>query len=95
MDMISELVVNVLASAILLGFGYLYGQYRERRLHLGKNLEEYEFYPFELDEKKNLFFEMEMFNTGVSHFLRQRDNIAAWQLILISRCHDQNGYGLG
>ena len=41
MDMFSELVVNVLASAILLGFGYLYGQYRERRLHLGKNLEEY------------------------------------------------------
>jgi Co/Zn/Cd efflux system component len=48
--MLSEIVINVLASAILLVFGYFGGQYRERKSHQGKNLEEYEFYPFALDE---------------------------------------------
>jgi predicted transcriptional regulator YheO len=85
MDMFSELLVNVFASAVLLGFGYLYGKYRERRLNQGKVLEEYDFYPFDLDEKKTLFLDMGKFNTAVSHFLSHRDNIASGQLILIGQ----------
>jgi len=54
MEMFSELAINVSASILLLGFGYLYGKYRERRLQQGKVLEEYDFYPFELDENKIL-----------------------------------------
>ena len=86
--MFSELLINVLASAILLVFGYFGGQYRERRLHGGKNLEDYEFYPFALDEKKNLYFDIEQFSTGVRHFLKNRDNSAARQLILVGQQND-------
>ena len=85
MGMFSELLINVLASAILLVFGYLYGQYRERRLNQGKVLEEYSFYPFALDEKKNLLLDWEKFNTGVHYFLTHRDHIASGQLILIGQ----------
>ncbi len=86
--MFSEVVINVFASAILLVFGYLGGQYRERRLNRGKNLEEYEFYPFTLDEKKILFFDLEKFRTGVQYFLKHRDNFAARQLILVGQQND-------
>ncbi len=86
--MFSEIIINVFASAILLVFGYLGGQYRERRLHRGKNLEEYEFYPFALDEKKILFFDLEKFRTGVHYFLKHRDSFAARQLILVGQQND-------
>ncbi len=86
--MLSEIVINVLASAILLVFGYFSGQYRERRSRQGKNLEEYEFYPFALDEKKNLYFDLKKFCMGVRHFLSHRDYFAARQLILVG---EQNG----
>ena len=85
MDMISELVVNILASAMLLGFGFVYGKYRERRLHGGRMLEDYDFYPFDLDDKKVLFLDIDKFNNGVSHFLGHRDNRAARQLLLIGQ----------
>ncbi len=86
--MFAEVLINLFASAILLLFGYLSGQYRERRLHGGKNLEEYEFYPFALDEKNVLFFDLEKFCAGVGHFLRHRDNSAAQQLILVGEQND-------
>jgi predicted transcriptional regulator YheO len=85
MEMFSELAINVTASILLLGFGYLYGKYRERRLQQGKVLEEYDFYPFELDEDKVLFFDLDKFNSGVGHFLDRRDNMAARQLVLIGQ----------
>ena len=40
MEVFAELAVNVLASVILLGFGFLGGKYRERGLQKGRNLEE-------------------------------------------------------
>ena len=85
MEMFSELAINVSASILLLGFGYLYGKYRERRLQQGKVLEEYDFYPFELDENKALYFDLDKFNSGVGHFLDRQDNIAARQLVLIGQ----------
>lgn len=86
--MIAEVLINVFASAILLVFGYLGGQYRERRLHGGKNLEEYDFYPFALDDKKVLFFDLDKFCAGVRYFLKHRDNSAAQQLILVGQQND-------
>ncbi len=83
--MFSELLVNVFASAVLLVFGYFGGQYRERRLHQGKNLDEYGFYPFALDENNVLFFDLDKFCTGVRHFLKHRDNLAVRQLILVGQ----------
>jgi hypothetical protein len=66
--MLSEIVINVLASAILLVFGYFGGQYRERKSHQGKNLEEYEFYPFALDENILSKDEYEKALAGKRHF---------------------------
>ncbi len=83
--MFSELLINVFASAVLLVFGYFGGQYRERRLHQGKNLDEYGFYPFALDEDKVLFFDLDKFCTGVRHLLKRRDNFAARQLVLVGQ----------
>jgi hypothetical protein len=76
MEVFTELVGNVLASVILLGFGFLFGKYRERRLQQGRNLEEYDFYPFDVDEDKTLFLDLQRFSDGVSHLLRHRDPAA-------------------
>ena len=85
MEVFLELGVNVLASVILLGAGFAIGNYRERRRQRGRNLEEYDFYPFGLDEQKMLFFDLDKFSAGVSHLLRHRDATAAGQLILIGQ----------
>ena len=81
--MLSEIIINVFASVILLVFGYFGGQYRERQSRHGKNLEEYDFYPFALDEKNNLYFDLEKFSIGVLYFIKNRDYYAARQLILV------------
>ena len=81
--MFTELLVDIGASVILLLFGFLFGKFRERKLQGGTNLDEYEFYPFDLDDNKNLFFDIDKFKAGVSHLLRNQDNTAARQLILI------------
>lgn len=81
--MLFEFAINIFASAILLAFGYLSGQYRGRRYYQGKNLEDYEFYPFALDATNNLYFDLRKFSRGVDHFLRHRDYFAAQQLILV------------
>lgn len=85
MELFSELAINVLASVILLGFGFLFGKYRERKLQQGRNLEEYDFYPFDVDQDKHLFFDLDRFSDGVRHLLRHRDRTAAQQLILIGQ----------
>lgn len=85
MEVFSELAIDVFASVILLGFGFLFGKYRERRLQHGRNLEEYDFYPFDVDEKKHLFLDLDRFSDGISHLLRHRDQTAAEQLILIGQ----------
>ena len=65
----TELIVDIAASAILLLFGFLFGKFRERKMQAGKNLDDYEFYPFDLDEKKNLFFDVKKFNAAVAYFI--------------------------
>lgn len=86
--MIGELIVNVMASVILLGFGFVFGKFRERRAQAGKNLEEYDFYPVALDENRALHFDVGRFCKGVRHFLKHRDRTAARQLILIGEQND-------
>lgn len=86
--MLGELVINVMASVILLGFGFAFGKYRERKARVGRNLEDYDFYPFSLDDKRVLYFDMDMFKSGVRHLLSHRDDMAARQLILIGEQND-------
>lgn len=89
--MLAEIFVNVLASAVLLVFGYFGGKYRERKFYQGKNLEEYEFYPFGIDDKQRLYFDRDKFTAGVRHFLKHRDYFAAQQLILVGEQNDVDG----
>ena len=86
--MLIELLVNVAASAVLLAFGFLIGKFRERRSRDGKKLEEYDFYPFALDENKVLYFDLEKFCVGIRHFLKRRDYYAAQQLIIVGEQND-------
>jgi predicted transcriptional regulator YheO len=83
-----DLLVNLVASVILLGFGYLVGKYRERRLQRGKNLEEYHFYPFTLDSSQHLFFDSEKFREAVRYFLKHTDRVASRQLVLVGQQND-------
>ena len=93
--MFMELAINILASAILLFGGFAWGKHRERKLQLGKNLEEYEFYPFGLDEHRCLFFDEGKFNKAVRYFLKRRDATAARQLILVGQQNDVDNLLLG
>lgn len=88
MDWISSpWVINIFSglavSALLFFVGYLYGKYRERKKYWGKNLEEYDFYPFNLDSSNRPFFDLKDFRLGIYYFLKHRDYLAARQLILL------------
>jgi len=48
-SIIVPILSEVTVSLILFVGGYLIGKYRERKSLMGKNLEEYDFYPFEVD----------------------------------------------
>lgn len=88
----SPWLVNILSglivSVILFGFGYLIGKRRERNKFKGRNIEEYDFYPFDLDGEKHLYFNSKDFRLGIYYFLKNRDYLAARQLILLG---EQNG----
>lgn len=83
----SPWLINILSglivSLILFGIGYLIGKKKEREKYKGKNLEEYDFYPFDLDPEKRLFFDIKDFRLGIYYFLKNRDYLAARQLILL------------
>ena len=57
----------------------------------GKNLDDYAFYPFDLDGKKNLFLDVKKFNATVTYFISRRDNTATRQLILIGEQNNVEG----
>ncbi len=80
---IENVIAGLLGSAIVFGGGFLVGRYRERRRARGRNLEDYDFYPFEVDRDHFAHFDLEDFRLGVQHFLRRSDPIAARQLIFI------------
>lgn len=86
--MLLEVVINVLASAILVFGGFVGGKYRERRLQKGRNLEDYDFYPFGVDDTRQLFFDLEKFRQAVRYFLKHRDDVAARQLIIVGQQND-------
>lgn len=83
----SPWLVNILSglivSFILFGIGYFIGKKKEREKYKGKNLEEYDFYPFDLDKDKRLYFDLKDFRLGIYYLLKNRDYLAARQLILL------------
>src|SRR5437763_1938872 len=82
----SELSVNVIASIIVsllvLVAGFLWGEYKEQRRKFGRNLEEYDFYPFMVTRENFGEFSLRDFRLGMHYFLKNEDHTAARQLIL-------------
>src|SRR5437667_9137438 len=83
----SELSINVVASIIVslffLAAGFLWGKYKERRRKFGRNLEEYDFYPFTVSRENFGEFSLKDFRLGMHYFLKNNDYTAARQLIFI------------
>jgi len=82
-DITINIIASVIASLILLGAGFLWGKYKERR-KFGRNLEEYDFYPFDIDRDNIPRFNLKDFRLGVHYFLKNNDYTAARQLIFIA-----------
>jgi predicted transcriptional regulator YheO len=91
---LSDLATNLLVSLMVFAIGYLIGKRRERALLAGRNLEQYDFYPFAVDKDGFPAFSLPDFERAARHLLRHRDALAAAQLIVLG---EQNGvrYQLG
>jgi predicted transcriptional regulator YheO len=81
-DVVINVVASVIASLILLSAGFAWGKYRERK-RFGRNLEEYDFYPFTINRDNVPEFNLKDFRLGVHYFLKNNDRTAAQQLIFI------------
>lgn len=81
-DITINVIASIIASVILLAIGYLWGKYKERR-RFGRNLEEYDFYPYTINRDNVPEFNLNNFRLGVHYFLKNKDHTAARQLIFI------------
>ncbi len=83
----SELGINVIASIIaslfFLAAGFVWGKYKERRRKFGRNLEEYDFYPFTVTRENFGEFSLKDFRLGMHYLLKNEDHTAARQLLFI------------
>ena len=91
----SELSINVIASIIVslvfLAAGFVWGKYKERRHRFGRNLEEYDFYPFTVTRENFGEFSLKDFRLGMHYFLKNNDYTAARQLIFIGEQNNVRG----
>ncbi len=76
-------LTEVIVSLLLFAGGYAIGKYRERKRLKGKNLEEYDFYPFDMDRNNIPQFSVKDFRLGIYSFLKHKDYTAAKELIFI------------
>lgn len=81
-DITINVIASIIASVILLIAGFLWGKYKERR-RFGRNLDEYDFYPFTINRDNLAEFNLKDFRLGVHYFLKNNDYLAARQLIFI------------
>src|SRR3954467_13244379 len=81
-DITINVIASIVASAIFLGLGFVWGKYKERR-RFGRNLEDYDFYPYTINRDNLPEFNLKDFRLGVHYFLKNNDYTAARQLIFI------------
>jgi predicted transcriptional regulator YheO len=81
-DVTVNAIASIIASLVLLGAGFLWGKYKERRKY-GRNLEDYDFYPFTINRENFPEFNLKDFRLGMHYFLKNNDYTAARQLIFI------------
>lgn len=82
-EWISTMLSEFTASALLVAAGFLVGRYRERRHIKGRDLHQYDFYPYVATPEKFAEFSLKDFRLGVHVLLRSHDARAARQLIFI------------
>jgi len=82
-SLLVPVITEVVVSLLLFAGGYFIGKYKEILSERGKNLEEYDFYPFEVDKNNFPEFNLKDFRLAVHYFLKNKDNTAAQQLIFI------------
>jgi len=81
-DITINIIASIIASGVLVGAGYLWGKYKERR-RFGRRLEEYDFYPYTINRDNFPEFNLKDFRLGMHYFLKNTDPTAARQLIFI------------
>ncbi|MEY2539837.1 MAG: hypothetical protein QOG67_3577 [Verrucomicrobiota bacterium] len=81
-DIAINVIASIIASAVLIAAGFVWGKYKERR-KFGRNLEEYDFYPFTVNRDNVPEFNLNNFRLGMHYFLKNNDYTAARQLIFI------------
>ena len=89
-DITVNVIASIIASLILLAAGFLWGKYKERR-KFGRNLEEYDFYPFTINRENIPEFNLKDFRLGMHYFLKNNDYTAARQLIFIGEQNNVRG----
>jgi predicted transcriptional regulator YheO len=92
----SELGINIIASIIVsvifLAVGFVWGKYKERVRKFGRNLDEYDFYPFTVTRENFGEFSLKDFRLGMHYFLKNEDFTAARQLIFIGEQNNVRAY---
>lgn len=82
------IMAEVITSLLLFSGGFLIGKIREKqRLSKGKNLEEYDFYPFNVDKENFAAFDLQRFRLGMHYFMKKYDYTAARQLLFLGEQH--------
>ncbi len=81
-DVTVNVIASIIASALFLAIGFLWGKYKERQ-RFGKKLEDYDFYPYTINRDNFPEFSLNNFRLGMHYFLRNFDPMAARQLIFI------------
>ncbi|MBA2434248.1 MAG: PAS domain-containing protein [Verrucomicrobiota bacterium] len=81
-DVTVNVIASIIASALFLAIGFLWGKYKERQ-RFGKKLEDYDFYPYAINRDNFPEFSLKDFRLGMHYFLRNFDPMAARQLIFI------------
>ena len=74
---------EVIVTLIVFAVGFFIGKYKEKKKGRGKNLDEYDFYPFEAGKDNFPEFDIKSFRLAVHYFLKNQDYQAARQLIFI------------
>src|SRR5438876_10392732 len=81
-DVTVNVIASIIASLFFLAAGFAWGKYKERRRY-GRNLEEYDFYPYTINRENLPEFSLKDFRLGMHYFLKNNDYTAARQLIFI------------
>jgi predicted transcriptional regulator YheO len=78
-----NIIASIIASLFFRAAGFVWGKYKERRRKFGRNLDEYDFYPFTVTRENFGEFNLNNFRLGMHYFLKNEDYTAARQLIFI------------